>query len=105
MSEGFQLLPAGPGKCPQCAIKHELEMPHNNQSLFYQYHFYARRGRWPTWKDAIEHSPPDIREHFERELRAMGKWTEPASDVPDVLPTVDRSIGTVTKGKAGGEGE
>jgi hypothetical protein len=26
----------------------------------------------------------------------MGAWTEPKSEVPDVLPTVHRTIGTVT---------
>lgn len=96
MNEGFTLLPAGPGKCPQCAIAHEPEQAHNAQSLFYQYHFYARRGRWPTWKDAVEHCPPHIREHWEKELKQAGAWTEPKSEVPDVLPTVHHTIGSVT---------
>ena len=95
--EGFQLLPAPPGTCPTCATKHEPEMPHDAQSLFYQYRFYSQRGRWPTWKDAIKHSPQEIREHFETELRSMGEWTEPKSEIPDVLPTPQHTIGTVSE--------
>jgi len=83
------------GICPECASEHTPDLPHNAQSLFYNYKFYSEEGRWPTWKDAISHSSLEVQEHFERELRAMNAWTEPDSLVPDVLPTDDRSIGTV----------
>lgn len=96
MNEGFTLLPAGEGKCPRCAVDHEPGQAHNQQSLFWQYHFYSQRGRWPTWKDAIEHCAPDLREFWEKELKKQGAWSEPESEVPDVLPTVHRTIGTVT---------
>lgn len=47
-----------PGLCEVCGVKHEPESPHNAQSLFYQYNFYDKNGRWPTWKDAMEHCEP-----------------------------------------------
>lgn len=107
-SEGFTLLPARPGVCPQCAVDHEPGQPHSRDSLFYQYRFYSQRGRWPTWKDAVAHCSDDIREKWERVLKARGAWTEPESEVPDVLPTPHRTIGTVTswpiERKKGGDG-
>ena len=39
------LLPAPKGTCPECAVKHDPDQPHNQQSLFYQYHFYHEHGR------------------------------------------------------------
>ena len=32
----FSLLPAAPGTCPECAVAHPPELPHNQKSLFYQ---------------------------------------------------------------------
>ena len=51
----MQLLPPGEGVCQICARDHEPDMPHNQQSLHYQYWFYGKHGRWPTWADAIAH--------------------------------------------------
>jgi hypothetical protein len=51
----FTLLGPPPGKCSECAITHEPKMPHDARSLFYQYNFYAKNGRWPTWNDAMSH--------------------------------------------------
>lgn len=96
MNDGFTLLPAKPGTCPRCATAHPQDQPHNNQSLYWQYRFYSQRGRWPTWKDAIEHCAPEVRAAWEKELRKLGAWSEPASEVPDVLPTPQRAIGSVT---------
>lgn len=87
----------GPGLCPTCAVDHPTEDPHNAQSVFYQYRFRANRGRWPTWKDAIAHCTREVREEWERILRQVGEWTEPESEVPDVLPTPRRTIGTITE--------
>ncbi len=97
-AEGFTLLGPGPGKCPTCAGEHAADQPHNQQSLFYQYRFLGDRGRWPTWKDAISHCAPEVREQWEKILRDMGEWSEPDSEVPDVLPTPRRTIGTITTG-------
>lgn len=74
------LLPPSSDGCPICATKHPTEMPHNAQSLYYQYRFYAVRGRWPTWADATAHCANDVREFWERELRTLGHWTEPDGD-------------------------
>ena len=62
----LHLLPAKKGVCTECAIDHEKEAPHNRDSLFYQYYFFNQNGRWPTWKDAME--------HCDHEMRA--KWCE-----------------------------
>jgi len=49
----FGLMPAAPGTCPECAVDHPPELPHNQQSLFYQYKFYNDHGRWPTWEGEV----------------------------------------------------
>jgi hypothetical protein len=51
----FEIRPAPEGTCPECGKAHEPEQPHDAQSLHYQYTFYAREGRWPTWSDAMAH--------------------------------------------------
>lgn len=66
------LLPAPEGTCPECATKHEPEQPHNQQSLYWQYKFYNKHGRWPTWKDAMAHCPPDIKRFWIEELKERG---------------------------------
>jgi hypothetical protein len=68
----FDMMPAPVGTCPECACKHESEQPHNQQSLFYQYHFFNEHGRWPTWKDALEHCPSIIKELWIKELTERG---------------------------------
>lgn len=70
----MQLLPCGPDVCHECAVKHDSGEPHNAQSLYYQYHFYAKHKRWPTWKDAVAHCPKDIKKAWEIELTKIGKW-------------------------------
>lgn len=57
----FQMLPPAPDVCQQCAVKHEEEMPHNQQSLYWQYWFYAKNGRWPTWADAMGHCSEEMK--------------------------------------------
>lgn len=99
----FSLLPPAPGKCQECATIHLPEEPHNNDSLFYKYHFHGRRGRWPTWKDAVAHCDPATREAWEAALRERGAWTEPETDVPDVMPCEDGTIGNMTRIPLGGE--
>lgn len=66
------LLPPAPGKCPECADLHLPEEPHNQQSLFYQYDFYGKRGRWPTWTDAMAHCGSDMKQRWIDELRKRG---------------------------------
>lgn len=77
---------------------------HNQQSFHYQFHFRARHGRWPTWKDAIAHCDEDTRRLWERELRRMGAWdgwegdTPPAPDADWIPPEPGQepTVGTVT---------
>ncbi|MDW7673206.1 MAG: hypothetical protein SCK28_01595 [Bacillota bacterium] len=68
----FSLLPAAPGTCLECAEKHEPDMPHNQQSLFYQYKFYNEHGRWPTWEDAIAHCDGQVKKAWLDALRELG---------------------------------
>ncbi len=65
------------GKCPECAIKHDPAEPHNNQSLAYQYSFYAKHGRWPTWADAMAHCAPEVQAAWKDALVQREAWTEP----------------------------
>jgi len=70
---GFVLLPAKPGTCPECAVEHEPSYPHNKQSLYYQYHFYAEHKRWPTWEDAMAHCSDEMKAFCRQELTAAGE--------------------------------
>lgn len=74
---GMMMLPAAPGKCPECAVKHEPGEPHNAESLFYQMKFHAEHGRWPCWADALAHCAEPLRKAWEDELRKRGAWKEP----------------------------
>ena len=50
---GIMMLGRTPeGTCPMCAVKHDPRMPHNRDSLTYQYKFYDQHGRFPSWADA-----------------------------------------------------
>ena len=61
-----------PGTCPECAVAHAPEQPHNQQSLTYQYKFYDQYGRWPTWDDALAHCPPGVKAYWIEELAKRG---------------------------------
>lgn len=60
------------GQCAECAVVHEPTMPHNQQSLFWQYSFMEKNGRWPTWADAMAHCTPEMKAHWIRELAQHG---------------------------------
>ncbi|KUK53054.1 MAG: Uncharacterized protein XD78_1496 [Desulfotomaculum sp. 46_296] len=68
----FGLMPAAPGTCPECAVDHPPELPHNQQSLFFQYKFFNEHGRWPTWEDAMAHCSEDMKTIWREELRKRG---------------------------------
>jgi hypothetical protein len=76
---GFILLPPAPDKCQACATAHDPSLPHNQQSLHYQYWFYGREGRWPTWDDAMAHCTPEMKV---KTLRALDEILrkQPAGD-------------------------
>lgn len=68
----FTLLPAAKGCCEQCAAEHEVQAPHNAQSLHYQYWFYGKHGRWPTWDDALAHCSEEVQRKWRAALIAKG---------------------------------
>lgn len=74
---GMMMLPAPAGKCPECAVDHQPDQPHNNGSLFYQMQFHDKHGRWPVWADALAHCAEPVRAVWEDELRKRGVWKEP----------------------------
>lgn len=66
-----------PGRvCQDCGIEHPPQQPHNPQQLRYHYTFYRRHDRWPTWWDALEHCPPDIRRNWIGLLARAGVTVE-----------------------------
>lgn len=68
-----QLAPPPADVCQQCAVTHEPEMPHNQQSLFWQYWFYKQSGgHWPTWHDAMAHCTDEMKAFWVEQLTARG---------------------------------
>lgn len=63
------LMPCAPDVCQECAVKHDQKMPHNLESLYYQYKFYQANGRWPGWLDAMTHCSDDIQVAWKDALR------------------------------------
>lgn len=77
----MQMLPAPPGTCAECAVKHDHDQPHNKQSLFYQYRFRSTHGRWPTWSDAMAHCTPEMQAEWREHLiRVMKKNKMPVPE-------------------------
>lgn len=74
---GLKLLPPRPDVCQVCAADHRATQPHNAQSMYYQFQFKGRFGRWATWADAIAHCEADTRDRWRAELVRLGRWTEP----------------------------
>ncbi len=68
----WMMLKAPPDTCPECAVKHDPSQPHNQQSLTYQYDFYGKNGRWPTWADAMAHCAADVQDRWKAALRQKG---------------------------------
>lgn len=68
----FMMLPPAPDVCQECAVKHDPMMPHNRDSLYYQYAFYEKHGRWPTWADAMQHCPEEIKQYWIEALTEKG---------------------------------
>jgi len=71
---GFSLLrgPFKEGQCHECAVVHDPDMPHNQESLFWQYHFMEKNGWWPTWTDAMAHCSPEMKKAWTEELAKHG---------------------------------
>jgi hypothetical protein len=73
----WKVLPPPKSHCQFCAQKHEPELPHNAQSLYYQLSFHGMAGRSPTWADALAHCTEEIKKEWEHILRDLGHWSEP----------------------------
>lgn len=71
LQEGM-ILPPHPDLCQTCATKHSIEHAHNAESMYYQMIFKKKYGRWPTWKDAIAHCSPEIKNYWIKNLREKG---------------------------------
>ena len=67
-----RFLPPGRKKCPYCADRHTDKEPHNRNSLYFQMKFFRKRGRLPTWSDALEHCSEITRAHWIAELIKKG---------------------------------
>lgn len=57
----MRLMKTAPGTCPECGVKHKPEEPHDRGSIAYQYSFYNKHGRWPTWADAVAHCSDEMK--------------------------------------------
>jgi hypothetical protein len=66
------LLPPPKGTCPECARKHDPNMPHDAQSLYYQYKYYHDHGTWPGWKEAMAHCTEEVKKLWTEALKEMG---------------------------------
>lgn len=75
---GFTLLKPkmAAGKCEECGRVHPAERPHDAGSLFYQYQFKEKHGRWPTWEDAMAHCPEAIQAAWREQLENHGALKE-----------------------------
>lgn len=65
----FTILPCRPSACQVCGVEHPEDAPHNRGSMYYQYTFYQKHGRWPTWKDASNHCSPESIESLKSVLK------------------------------------
>ncbi len=86
------MLPARPGYCQVCAVKHDPTQPHNAQSLPYQVWFQSAYGRGATWADAVAHCAPEVIEQWKTILKEKRAWTEPPVGCASIA-TVDNSGG------------
>ena len=66
------LLPPAADRCQVCASKHEPELPHNAQSLYYQTAFNMEHGRAATWIDAMEHCSDEMKAQWRAGLIEHG---------------------------------
>ena len=90
------MLPAAPGCCPVCSVKHTSDAPHNAQSLSYQVRFKATHGRDATWADAVAHCLPAVQCAWKEALTSKGYWTEPAGGM---LMAIAESMDMLQSGK------
>ncbi len=60
----MKLLPPRKGLCPECAVDHPPELPHDKNSMYYQTNFYMKHERYPTWEDAMAHCSEQMKDDW-----------------------------------------
>jgi len=70
------ILPPKADACQECAVEHKPDEPHDKTSLYYQYYFRAKHGRWPTWEDAMAHCDDATKKSWREELARAGEIEE-----------------------------
>ena len=76
LAKSADIYPIAGRACQECGTDHPPEQPHNPQQLRYHYTFYRRHDRWPTWWDALEHCPPEVRQTWIDLLARAGVTVE-----------------------------
>lgn len=77
------LLPPGLDVCQECGVKHNMDYPHDKDSLYYQMQFHSTHGRYPTWTDALSHVPEPQKSSFRQVL--IGVIKKNGLPIPDDL--------------------
>lgn len=75
-AEYMTLAPPLAGTCPECAANHDPAMPHDVKSLYYQYKFRQKHGRYPDWNDAMAHCTSEVRAQWTQALAKRGVIVE-----------------------------
>lgn len=70
--ESMKIMPPRPGTCPECAVEHAPDMPHNKDSLYYQMKFRQKNGRFASWEDAMAHCSETMKAYWRQALAERG---------------------------------
>jgi len=70
--QGMRFPKPPPDHCQVCAAKHNPDDVHNAGGLFYQYHFFEKHLRWPTWRDAMAHCSQERKDQLEAQFKEKG---------------------------------
>lgn len=68
-----------PNFCDTCGEYHLEYMPHEYGSFTYRQNFFNQHGRLPTYRDAMRHCPPEVRDLAVQAYEAFGL------DVDDIV--------------------
>lgn len=52
-------------------MKHKVCAPHDSDSVYYQYTFFARHKRMPTHSDAVAHCSPGMQQVWKKLMRQI----------------------------------
>jgi len=68
----MMLLPPHPDACQVCARKHEPNLPHDAQSLYWAFAANMKGEPKPTWSIAMAHCTPEMKKLWTAELTRRG---------------------------------